>query len=91
MPWRRYVRGRSLQEADRGCRFFVGQDFGVGEAAVVVDGDVDVLVADGAAAAAGLVDPARVVVLRAAADTPARAALDPAELLDVDVQQLAGP
>jgi hypothetical protein len=30
-------------------------------------------------------------VLRAAADAPTSTALDPAELLDVDVQQLAWP
>ena len=41
---------RAREEADGGGRFLVGQDFGVGESAVVVDRDVDVLPADGRAA-----------------------------------------
>src|SRR5712692_5137598 len=50
-----------------------------------LDGDVDVLVADGMADVAGLVGESAVVVRAAATDAPAGAALDPAELLDVDV------
>jgi hypothetical protein len=33
----------ALEEAGCGARLFVGEDFGVGKTAVVVDGDVDVL------------------------------------------------
>src|SRR5215213_5871675 len=81
----------AAEEADRGRGFLVGEDFGVGEAAVIVDGDVDELVADGVASSSGLVDVARVVMLSPAADAPAGATLDPAQLLDVDVDELAGP
>jgi hypothetical protein len=49
-------------------------------ASVVVDGDVDVVPADAAAAH----------LLTAAVDAPAAAVGHPAELLDVDVQQVAG-
>ena len=79
------------EEAHSGGRLLVGEHLGVGEAAVVVDGDVDVLVADGVAPLAVLVGVDRVVVLRPAADTPAGGALDPAQLLDVDVHELAWP
>ena len=77
----------------RRCRFgfLVGQDLGVGEAAVVVDGDVHVLVADRSSLAAGQVGEGGVVVLDAAADAPARAADDPGELLDINMQELARP
>ena len=44
---------RTAEEAGRGRGFLVGEDFGVGEAAVVVDGDVHVLPADGACVVAG--------------------------------------
>ena len=37
---------RAAEEGDRGCGFLVGEHLGVGEAAVVVDRDVDVLPAD---------------------------------------------
>jgi hypothetical protein len=53
---------------------------GVGQAGVVVDGDVDVVPAHAAAAH----------LLAAAVDTPAAAVGHPAEFLDVDVQQVAG-
>jgi hypothetical protein len=81
----------ATQEGDDCYRLLVGQDFGVGEAAVVVDGDVDVLVADCASHAAGFVGVGGVVVLSPAADAPACAALDPAELVDVDVDELGRP
>jgi hypothetical protein len=58
---------------------------------VVVDGDVDVLVADRTPGLSGSVGDDRVAVLAAAAHAPAGAADDPADLLDVDVDQLAGP
>ena len=72
--------------------FLVGEHLGVGEAAVVVDGDVDVLPADGAAAAAGCVGVAAGCSAGGRrAPALAGAAFDPAELLDVDVDELARP
>ncbi len=50
---------RSAEEADCGCGLLVGEDLGVGEAAVVVDGDVDVVPACGAAVVAVRVAAAR--------------------------------
>ena len=80
----------SLQEGDRGRCFLVGEHFSVGEATVVVDGDVNELPADRAALAAAPVGAARPIAAgEAAADPFAGAALDPAELLDVDVHDLA--
>jgi hypothetical protein len=59
---------------------------------VVVDGDVDVLPADGVPSLARCVgDPVVVVPAATAADALAGAALDPAELLDVDVDKPARP
>jgi hypothetical protein len=57
----------SAEEASSGGAFLVREDFDVGESAVVVDGDVDVLPADGVAATAGGVGVAAVVVGVAAA------------------------
>src|SRR6266536_5349483 len=83
---------RALQEADRSGRPFVGQHLRVGESAVVVDADVDVLVADVATALALEVDAGGVVpgTALAAEGSLAGAALDPTEPLDVDVHELAG-
>jgi len=81
---------RSVQEGGRGCGFLIVEDLGVGESAVVVDGDVDVLPADGAAKPTAVIAAAPVEVL-AAEHMFASAALDPAELLDVDVYELARP
>jgi len=82
----------STEEADDRGRALVGEDFGIGEAAVVVDADVDVLPADGVADDPVAVGAARVVVLiGATADAFAGAAADAAELLDVDVDELARP
>src|SRR5512135_707905 len=84
------VGGRPEEEANGGCGFLVGEDFGVGEAAVVVDGDVDVLPADALMAFAGFVGVGGVVVLLSAiAPALACSSLDPAELLDVEVDELA--
>jgi len=47
--------------------------------------------ADGVASLAGGVGVGAVVVLLSVADAPAGAAFDPAELLDVDVHELASP
>src|SRR5260221_14674402 len=73
----------AAKEANRGRGLLVGEDFGVGEPAVIVDGDVDELIPDRVSLPAGRVGKGRVVVLLAVADAPAGAALDPAELLDV--------
>jgi hypothetical protein len=62
----------------------VGVDLGVGDAAVVVDGDVDELVA------ALLVPAAPVVCGARPVQAPPAAVGDAAELLDVDVRQVAG-
>jgi hypothetical protein len=78
------------QEADGRARLLVRQHLGVGEPAVVVDCDVHELVADRRAPMPVFVGEGAVVVLRAAADTPAGAADDSAQLLDVDVHELAG-
>ena len=82
----------ATEEAGRGRRAFVCEDFGVGEPGVVVDGDVDELPACQATAAAGPVIATRPAFAgQAAADALAGAALDPAQLLDVDVDELARP
>jgi hypothetical protein len=79
----------AAEETDRCRRSLVREHFGVGEAAVIVDGDVDVLPADRAACvAARVAPPGPVAAGDAAADALAGAALDPAELLDVDVHEL---
>jgi hypothetical protein len=86
------VRERAAEEADGCGGAFVGQHFGVGEAAVVVDGDVHELPAGFASHAPGGVGVAAgVVLLLAVAPAFAGASLDPAELLDVDVHELARP
>src|SRR6266567_3784859 len=51
--------GAQVADADCGCGLLVGEDLGVGEAAVVVDGDVDVVPACGAAVVAVRVAAAR--------------------------------
>jgi len=82
---------RAVEKGDRRGRFLVVQDLGVGQAAVVVDGDVHELPADGVADSAGRVGVFAVVGRVAlAADPFARATDDPAELLHVDVDELAG-
>jgi hypothetical protein len=68
---------RASEEARGGRGSFVGQDFGIGEARGIVDGDMDELPAD-ASNASGAVS----------VDTMADTA-DTAQLLDVDVDQLA--
>ncbi|GAB3588001.1 hypothetical protein GCM10027445_68660 [Amycolatopsis endophytica] len=69
----------AVQEGGGGGVAFVGQGFDVGQAGVVVDGDVQVVVADTAAAD----------LLAAAVHPPTAAVRHSAEFLDVDVQQLA--
>ncbi len=75
---------RPLEEGGRARLLLVGQDFGVGEPGSIVDGDVEGLPAEALAAAAAIALAAPV-----AGDAVADA-VDPAELLGVDVDQLAG-
>jgi hypothetical protein len=71
----------AAEEPDRGGCLFVGEDLGVGEAAVVVDGDVDELPAGLAAQPPGGVEVAAGVVLEPAVDAMAGAAGDATQLL----------
>jgi hypothetical protein len=59
----------AAEEGGCGQRLLVGEDLGVGQAAVVVDGDVRVLEAGGLATVAVGVGASGAVVLRSAADT----------------------
>ena len=71
-------RNGAVQERDRGAGLFVVEDFGVGQAAVVVDRDVQVFPADPLATDAGsvgLAPPTRA----ATGDALARPTLDPPE------------
>jgi hypothetical protein len=80
----------AAQEADRGEGLLVREDFDVGQAGGVVDGDVHVVPADDVAIAPiGQLVRASWVALDAG-DPLARAVLDASELLDVDVDQLTG-
>ena len=82
----------AAKECNRGRCLLVREDLGIGEAAVVVDGDVDVLPAGGVVDTACVVGVAAGVVLIAVvAPALAGTADDPAELLDVDVDELARP
>jgi hypothetical protein len=74
---------RAAKEADRGGGLLVGEDLNVGQAGGIVDADVHVLPADLALCALG-------VGVLVAGDAVSGAALDAPELLDVDVDQLAG-
>src|SRR5207249_2371645 len=65
----------------------VGEDFVVGEPGRVLDADVHELPAELARPAAA----AALVLALAVADHAMTRAADPTELLDVEVQQLAGP
>jgi len=80
----------AVEEADRRPCLLVGQYLGVGETAVVVDRHVHVLPADRLALDAGGVEPSAVrVALDASGHALAGAALDPAQLLDVEMDELA--
>jgi hypothetical protein len=85
----REERGRAAEEGDRGGGLLVCKDFGVGQAGAVIDRDVDVVPACRAADVAGSVGKAAAVVRASAPDPLAGAALDPSELLDVDVDEFA--
>jgi hypothetical protein len=83
---RRIVMPRARNHSQARCRkpaavvALITQDLGVGQAAVVVDGDVHEVPAQAAST----------VLLLAAVQPPATAGRDLAELLDVDVNQIAG-
>jgi len=79
----------AVEKAGRGRGPFVGEDFGVGETAVVVDGDVDVVPAAEAAAMAVRVGAARASGAAWACADALASRLETAELLDVDVNELA--
>jgi hypothetical protein len=82
----------AAQEAHGGEGLFVCEHFDIGQAGGVVDGDVHVLPADGLAVKARDLVPAGFGgVAPDTGDALARAAVDAPELLDVDVDQLAGP
>src|SRR5215218_3516642 len=81
---------RAVEETDRGAGFFIAEDLGVGEATVIVDGDVDVVpAAEAAIAAVGITAARSSLVGRALPDAFA-GHLETAELFDVDVDELAG-
>ena len=75
---------RAAQEADRGRRLLVGQHLGVGQTSRVVDRDVDELPADLASAQPGTVGLGRIPA-PLAGHAVTGAALEPAELLDVNM------
>jgi hypothetical protein len=81
---------RPAQEADRCCRLLVSEHLGVGEPAAVVDRDVDEVPANRFALADVGIDAVEASVALEARDPLAGAAMDPAELLDVDMDELAG-
>jgi len=75
----------AAEEPGAGVGLLVGVDLGVGQPGVVVDGAVHVVVADSGGGAAGAAS-----VAVAAVDAPAAAVAEPAEFLDVDVDQFTG-
>jgi len=77
----------AAQEPRAGLAPLVGQDLHVGQPGVVVHSGVDIVVAR-AAARSGGADP--VLGGRPAVDAVATAGTQPAELLDIEVEQLAG-
>jgi hypothetical protein len=91
------VPGRGAgQEAGGGVFSLVGEDLGVSQPGVIIEGGVQVAVAQDGLAVAGAPgrgDGGLEVVLAGlpAVDAPSAAVGDVAELLDVDVDQLAGP
>ncbi len=74
--------GGSVPERDRGDGGLVVVDLGVHESGAVIDGGVDVAVTDPGVAAGGGRCRGR--------GSPAAAVGDPGDLLDVDMDQLAG-
>ena len=89
--WRSSATARR-RNADRGGGLLVGEDLDVGQAGGVVDRDVHVLPADGLARDARRRRCGeRCSALRLPVTRLPAPPLDPPELLDVDVDQLAGP
>jgi hypothetical protein len=86
------VEGNGAAKEGGGCdRAFVVEDLGVGKPRGVVDADVHVFPTDQVAAYSASVGRAPALVLaHPVPDSLAGAALDTPELLDVNVQQLAG-
>jgi hypothetical protein len=76
---------RVFQEPDGALLLLVGHQRGVGQPRGIIDGDVEILPAQPLAAAA----PA--ALAGAVASDAVADAIDTAELLDVDMNQLAGP
>ena len=75
---RAVVSDRGVEESDGGVAAFSGQDLREGEAGVVVDGDVNELPASTATGP------------RAVSGNAVTGAVEAAELLDVEMQQIAG-
>jgi len=69
---------RIEQERQAGATFFIGQYFRIGQSGMIVDGQMEILPAD--AATVALAGPVR--------RNPMPSALEAAELLDVDMDQL---
>jgi len=80
------MRGGAPQKVGAGAGFLVGVDFGVGQPGAVVDRGVHVFVAGPGAGAGSAAFEAVTAV-----HPPAAVVAEPADLLDVDVDQLAGP
>jgi len=78
--------GGAAQEPGTGRVTLVGQGLDVGQSGVVVHGDVEEVVAQRSA-----VDLAAADFFAATVQAPATAVGDSAELLDIDVDQIAGP
>jgi hypothetical protein len=81
MPWPANQAAARVRELGAGGALLVGEDLGVGQAGVVIDRGVDVVVAEAAEAdrpGASAVDP------------PPATGGDAAELLHIDVDQVAG-
>jgi len=85
MPWSRKKASARRQKAMAVGWSFVGENFGVGEAAVAVDGGVDEGVADGRFAGPVGARPSDTAV-----DSPAASLRYSTQLLDVLVDELAG-
>src|SRR3954451_1177348 len=87
IPWRRSEGDRSAEEADGGGGLLLAQDLDVGQAGRVVDAHVHEPPADGPPACLARA-ALQLPLAMDAMSGPARR--DPRELLDVNVQQLAG-
>ena len=81
---------RPGEEADRGRGFLIVEDLGVGEAAVIVDGDVDEVPAGQAAVVTVCVALPGSARTRCAVADAFACDLEPSELLDIDVYELPG-